>query len=82
MKHQIIAECNILTAGFAVACAVLGAVGIARCLLDPLNMDSSPPRRNDKNARLLARSDDQICFLVIPSVTKSEVERRGIGLFE
>ena len=32
------------------------------------------------NRGLLAGSDDQIRFLVIPSVTESEVERRRIGL--
>ncbi len=33
-----------------------------------------------RDDRLLSRSDAQIRFLVIPSVTESEVERRRIGL--
>ena len=38
----------------------------------------SPLRSRRRN--LLARGDAQIRFLVIPSVTESEVERRRVGL--
>ena len=41
---------------------------------------SAAESRNPRISALLARSDDQIRFLVIPSVTESEVERRRIGL--